>query len=244
MTGGMTDDSRVLEVPVSAALPTLTAPGRPGVRTLPGVYAPQHDTLLLLRALARETVLPGSDVIDLGTGSGLLAVAAARRGAHVTAVDVGRRAVLTARLNARLARQRVTVHRGDLADPVPGRTYDLVLSNPPYVPSPLGPPPRRGNARAWDAGHDGRAVVDRICDAAPYLLRRAGVLLMVHSELTGTEETLRRLSRGGLKAAVSDTADVPFGPVLLSRLSWLRGRGLLGEHTDKEKLVVIRAEQS
>ncbi|MEU6943529.1 methyltransferase, partial [Streptomyces rubiginosohelvolus] len=47
-----------------------------------------------------------------------------------------------------------------------------------------------------------------------------------------------------LKAAVSDTADVPFGPVLLSRLSWLRGRGLLGEHTDKEKLVVIRAEQS
>lgn len=80
MTGGMTDDSRVLEVPVSAALPTLTAPGRPGVRTLPGVYAPQHDTLLLLRALARETVLPGSDVIDLGTGSGLLAVAAARRG--------------------------------------------------------------------------------------------------------------------------------------------------------------------
>ncbi|MFE7483663.1 HemK2/MTQ2 family protein methyltransferase [Streptomyces sp. NPDC057552] len=228
---------------MSAAVPTLTTPRGPGVRTLPGVYAPQHDTHLLLRALARETVRPGSDVIDLGTGSGLLAVAAARRGARVTAVDVARRAVLTARVNALLARQRVTVHRGDLTDPVPGRTYDLVLSNPPYVPSPLGPPPRRGNSRAWDAGHDGRAVVDRICDAAPYLLRRGGALLMVHSDLTGTEATLRRLSRGGLWAEVSDTASVPFGPVLLSRLSWLRGRGLLDDRTDEEKLVVIRAEQ-
>ncbi|MEV4876257.1 HemK2/MTQ2 family protein methyltransferase [Streptomyces cyaneofuscatus] len=234
---------RVQEVPVSAAVSTPTASRRLGVRTLPGVYAPQYDTHLLLRALARETVRPGSEVIDLGTGSGLLAVAAARRGAHVTAVDVGRRAVLTARLNARLSRQRVTVHRGDLADPVPGRTYDLVLSNPPYVPSPLGPPPRRGNARAWDAGHDGRAVVDRICDAAPYLLRRGGVLLMVHSDLTGTETTLRHLARGGLKAEVRDTASVPFGPVLLSRLPWLRGRGLLDDHADEEKLVVIRAEQ-
>ncbi|MFD5986517.1 HemK2/MTQ2 family protein methyltransferase [Streptomyces cyaneofuscatus] len=228
---------------MTAVVNTSATSRRQGVRTLPGVYAPQHDTHLLLRALARETVRPGSEVIDLGTGSGLLAVAAARRGAHVTAVDVGRRAVLTARLNARLAGQRVTVHRGDLADPVPGRMYDLVLSNPPYVPSPLGPPPRRGNARAWDAGHDGRAVVDRICDAAPYLLHRGGVLLMVHSDLTGTEATLRHLSRGGLKAEVSDTASVPFGPVLRSRLPWLRGRGLLDEHTDEEKLVVIRAEQ-
>ncbi|MFB8105813.1 HemK2/MTQ2 family protein methyltransferase [Streptomyces sp. NPDC056007] len=228
---------------MTAAVPTSAAPRRQGVRTLPGVYAPQHDTHLLLRALARETVRPGSHVIDLGTGSGLLAVAAARRGAHVTAVDLGRRAVITARLNALLARQRVTVHRGDLAGPVPGRSYDLVLSNPPYVPSPLGPPPRRGSARAWDAGHDGRAVVDRICDAAPHLLRRGGVLLMVHSALTGTEATLRHLSRGGLKAEVSDTASVPFGPVLLSRLPWLRGRGLLDAHTDEEKLVVIRAEQ-
>lgn len=244
--GGTTYDPRarrVQEAPVTAAVPTTTASRRLGVRTLPGVYAPQHDTHLLLRALARETVRPGSEVIDLGTGSGLLAVAAARRGAHVTAVDVGRRAVLTARLNALLARQRVTVHRGDLADPVPGQTYDLVLSNPPYVPSPLGPPPRRGSARAWDAGHDGRAVVDRICDAAPYLLRRGGVLLMVHSDLTNTEATLRRLTRGGLRAEVSDAASVPFGPVLLSRLPWLRGRGLLGEHADEENLVVIRAEQ-
>lgn len=85
--------------------------------------------------------------------------------------------------------------------------------------------------------------MDRICDAAPYLLRRGGVLLMVHSDLTNTEATLRRLTRGGLRAEVSDAASVPFGPVLLSRLPWLRGRGLLGEHADEENLVVIRAEQ-
>ncbi|RPK54174.1 Release factor glutamine methyltransferase [Streptomyces sp. ADI96-02] len=228
---------------MSAALPALTAPTGRRVRVLPGVYAPQHDTHLLLRALAREAIRPGADVIDLGTGSGLLAVAAARRGANVTAVDVARRAVLTARLNALIARRRVAVHRGDLAAPVPGRTYDLVISNPPYVPSPHGPPPRRGSARAWDAGPDGRAVVDRICEAAPSLLRAGGVLLMVHSGLCGTEKTLRRLAEHGLSATVSDVAHVPFGPVVLSRMSWLHGRDLLDRRADREELVVVRAEQ-
>ncbi|MFG2794239.1 50S ribosomal protein L11 methyltransferase, partial [Streptomyces sp. NPDC048419] len=77
--------------------------------TLPGVYAPQWDTGLLARALHREGVGSRTEVLDLGTGSGALAVQAARLGAQVTAVDISRRAVLTARLNALLAGQRVRV---------------------------------------------------------------------------------------------------------------------------------------
>lgn len=232
-----------MPTPVPTPTPAPAARARPGprIRVLPGVYAPQHDTHLLLHTLSREMIRPGDEVLDLGTGSGLLAVEAARRGARVTAVDVARRAVLATRLNALLARQHVSVHRGDLAAPVPGRRYDLVISNPPYVPSPHGPPPRHGSARAWDAGHDGRAVVDRICDAAPALLRPGGVLLLVHSGLCGPQRTVHRLARRGLRAEVTDTARVPLGPVLLSRLSWLRRRDLLDEHADDEELVVIRA---
>ncbi|MFF3448391.1 HemK2/MTQ2 family protein methyltransferase [Streptomyces sp. NPDC002667] len=209
----------------------------------PGVYHPQHDTRLLARALNRESMNSATRVLELGTGSGALALEAARRGARVTAVDISRRAVLTARFNAMIARRRVKVRQGDLTGAVAGQSYDLVISNPPYVPSPEARPPRKGAARAWEAGHDGRVLVDRICDAAPAVLRPAGVLLVVHSGLCGVDATLDRLAGAGMAATVTDRAMVPFGPVLRSRLPWLRRTGLLGDELEEE-LVVIRAEHA
>lgn len=208
----------------------------------PGVYAPQQDTDLLTRALCREDIGTGTEVLDLGTGSGALAVQAARLDARVTAVDIDRRAVLTTRLNALLCGRRITVRRGDLLSAVPGRSYDYVVSNPPYVPSPSARLPRRGPARAWDAGPDGRVFVDRICDAAPGALRPGGVLLIVHSALCGTRPTLDRLGSAGLDAAVTDRASIPLGPVLRARRPWLRRRGLLTDE-NREELVVIRARR-
>lgn len=217
-----------------------TRPAR--LMTLPGVYAPQYDTRLLMTALDREDLGAGADVLDLGTGSGALALHAARRGARVTAVDIAWRAVVTARLNALLSRRRITVQRSDLLSALPGRSYDLVICNPPYVPSPVGRLPARGAARAWDAGRDGRAILDRVCEAAPAALRPGGRLLMVHSGLCDSDVTLQRLSDAGLRARVSDRALVPLGPVLRSRLRWLRDTGLMDRGETTEELVVIRAE--
>lgn len=219
---------------------TVAAPApAPLVLTLPGVYAPQHDTALLLRSLAREHIDEGIDVLDLGTGSGALAIAAARRGARVTAVDVSLRAVATAWLNARLNRQTVTVRRADLATASPPGAYDLVVSNPPYVPSPA--LPRRGTSRAWDAGPAGRAIVDRVCDAAARTLRPGGVLLLVHSGLCGTAETLGRLEHLKMSAEVTAREHIPFEPVLRRREQWLRRQGLLHDYENSEELVVFRA---
>ncbi|MGW2211576.1 HemK2/MTQ2 family protein methyltransferase [Streptomyces sp. NPDC001781] len=210
--------------------------------TPPGVYTPQHDTGLIARVMEKEHLDAGSFVLDLCTGSGALAVRAAARGARVTAVDISRRALATAWCNALLAGRSITVRRGDLVSAVPGRRYDLVVSNPPYVPAPALSPPSRGSARAWDAGPDGRVFVDRICDTTAGVLKRGGVLLLVHSALCGTAPTLDRLTDTGLDAAVVDRATVPFGPVLRARRAWLHSRGMLGDrHEDKEELVVVRA---
>ncbi|MFI7385537.1 HemK2/MTQ2 family protein methyltransferase [Streptomyces sp. NPDC049813] len=225
-----------------ARQPQQPSRGRPRLLAPRGVYAPQYDTDLLLRALGEEEVGEQTDVLDLGTGTGALAVAAARLGARVTAVDLSWRAVWTARLNARLNRTAVTVRHGDLCATVTPGSFDLIVSNPPYVPAPSPLLPRTGLARAWDGGLDGRAVVDRVCDAAPRALRPGGVLLMVHSALCDASASLRRLTGLGMDAAVIDTSHVPFGPVLRERHGWLREQGLMAADATLEELVVIRAE--
>ncbi|MFI8946284.1 HemK2/MTQ2 family protein methyltransferase [Streptomyces sp. NPDC053750] len=209
---------------------------------LPGVYAPQEDTALLAGALSDESLPPGSAVLDVGTGTGALALAAARRGARVTAVDVSWRAVCAARLNAARTGLPIRVRRGNLFTPVRGESFDLVLANPPYVPAPVGGRRPRGAARAWDAGQDGRLVLDRICREVPGLLRPGGVLLLVQSALSDPGSTVGLLRGAGLKAAVIRRQRIAFGPVVRGRERWLRQRGLLSLAENEEELVVVRAE--
>ncbi|MFK0157754.1 HemK2/MTQ2 family protein methyltransferase [Streptomyces sp. NPDC090499] len=214
--------------------------------TPPGVYRPQTDTGLLGRALRRERISSCTEVLDLGTGSGALAVQAACLGARVTAVDISWRALAATWLNALLNGRMVCVRHGDLGCAVAGRRFDLVVTNPPYVPAPPADSPPRGPARAWDGGADGRLLIDRICATAPEVLRPDGRLLMVHSHLSGVQESLTRLREAGMRAEIVDRTRLPFGRVLRSRLGWLRERGLVADRGDQatEELVVIRAEHT
>ncbi len=207
----------------------------------PGVYRPQDDTDLLSEALTAVTLPPGARALDVGTGTGALAVAAARAGAaEVTALDVSRRALVAAWLNARVRRLPVRVCRADVSSAPPPGPFDLVLANPPYVPWPGG---WRTSPR-WDAGRDGRAVIDPLCAAVPGLLSERGCLLLVQSSLSGVEETLAALGEGGLKASIVARRPVPFGPVLRGRARYLERRGLIGEGQREEELVVIRADRT
>ncbi|MFZ3474851.1 HemK2/MTQ2 family protein methyltransferase [Streptomyces sp. 4.24] len=212
-----------------------------GLIALPGVYGPRADTRFLARALADESLGPRTDALEIGTGTGALALRMAGSGARVTAVDVSWAAVATARLNARRRRLPLCVLHGDFEARTAGRRFDLVVTNPPYVPAPRARLPSRGPERAWDAGLDGRGVIDRICASAPDLLRPGGVLLMVHSGMCGAQETLDRLGGAGLAAEVTARTSVPWGPVLRSRRAWLERQGLAAAAAEWEELVIIRA---
>ncbi|MGW5112850.1 HemK2/MTQ2 family protein methyltransferase [Nocardia sp. NPDC004123] len=210
----------------------------------PGVYRPQADTHLLIAAMTDAGIPPHGRILDVGTGTGILAIEAARiRAASVTAVDISRSALASAWMNSRLRGLEVELIHGDFGSVLCGRRFDVVVSNPPYVPC-LGSGRPRGAARSWDAGADGRAAIDSLCRLAPELLSTTGMLLMVHSALCGVDSTLNRLRDAGLKAATVSRASVPFGPVLRQRAGWLVGRGLLRPGQSHEDLVVIRADRT
>jgi len=209
----------------------------------PSVYRPQGDTWLLADALRRETFTPETRVLDLCTGSGALAVAAARHGAgRVTAVDISLRAVVATWINTRFRGLDVTVVHGNLLEPMAGQRFDVILSNPPYVPAAGDDLPVAGAARSWDAGTDGRAILDRICAEAPSHLAPGGVLLLVFSSVCGEEQTVRQLEDAGLDAAVIARCVEPFGPVMTARTRLLEERGLIAPGQRFEHLVVVRAQ--
>lgn len=208
---------------------------------IPGVFKPHSDSLLLAGQLRDEPRLPGASVLDLCTGSGLLAIEAARRGAReVTAVDVSRRAVRAASMNARLNGVSIRALRGDLFAPLGGRRFDVIVSNPPYLPSERADLPR-GAARAWEGGLDGRALLDRICSEVGGHLTPDGVLLLLQSSLSAEDATTEALQRRGFELSVARRQRGPLGRRGRTRAPMLRERGLLAAD-DTEEIVILRAQ--
>jgi release factor glutamine methyltransferase len=211
---------------------------------LPGVFPPHSDSWLLAGQMLTEGVPRDGSILDLCTGSGLLALLAAREyRAEVVAVDISHRAILTTRMNARLNGAKVKTVRGNLFAPLGTRRFDLIVSNPPYLPTTNAAPGSHSQSRAWEAGSSGREYLDRICMEAPGHLHRDGVLILVHSSVCGERMTLSALGAAGLEPAVVQRKRGPLGPRLSARAGWLRSRGLVGED-GTEEMIVIRATRS
>jgi release factor glutamine methyltransferase len=201
-----------------------------------GVYAPRSDTALLAAQLVRRP-LAGATVLDLCTGTGALAIVAARAGATVTAVDRCDAALDAARRNAERAGVSLELLHGDVFRPVAGRRFDLICGNPPYLPAPADASP------LWDAGADGRAVIERICRGAARHLEPGGSLLIVLSDLTGVEQTIAGMARHGVTAYPTAVHVGPLGPVARGREAHLRARGVWPVD-GLERLVVVAGTRS
>jgi release factor glutamine methyltransferase len=213
--------------------------------TLPGVFKPISDSRFLADVLREQTLPPRADALDLCTGSGILALTAAQRGARsVCAVDVSRRAVATVKLNARLNGLKVKAVRGNLYEPLNGHRFDAITTNPPYVPAETDDLPTSGPERAWDAGKDGRLVLDRIIAGASDHLRPGGFILITHSSILGTERTIADLREQGLEAECVAKRRGPLGPLMSARVQQLEAAGMLAPGQRHEDVVIIRGRKA
>lgn len=157
------------------------------------VYSPEADTVVLLDA-ARAEVNPGDRVLEMGTGSGLIAAEIAKI-TRIIATDINPHAVISARDAG------VEVVRTDLFAGLRG-PFDLVLFNPPYLPTQ--PEERMDDwlEYALDGGESGRAVIARFAAEAGRVLAPGGRILLLISSLTGLSEVSDEFTRHGYTVEV------------------------------------------
>jgi release factor glutamine methyltransferase len=155
----------------------------------PDVLIPRPETEILVEAalrLARGLGLKALNILDMGTGSGCIAVSLAKNleGAQITAVDISMRALKTAAKNAQLNKAEVNFIQSDLFSnkALKVKSYDLIVSNPPYIVSKdigyLQPELRYEPVAALDGGIDGLEFYREMIKKAPVYLKDGGMLLM------------------------------------------------------------------
>ncbi len=183
---------------------------RRGVET--DVYQPAEDSRLLADAAVRE-IDADALVLEVGSGSGYVAERVAEEaGARVVGVDVNPYA-------ARQTRDRgVEAVRGDLVEPFRDAVFDVVLSNPPYLPTD--PDEERDDwvEVALSGGETGRAVIDPLLDSVGRVLAPGGTVFLLVSSLSGVDEVVERAAENGFSAVALSDDSFPFETLTVLKL--------------------------
>jgi HemK-related putative methylase len=165
---------------------------------MPSVFNPKlpRTGALLAAQLDASTVSADTAVLDMGTGSGVCAIFAARHARRVVAVDINPAAVRCAAINAQInqVEHRIEVRQGDLFGPVAGERFDLVLFNPPFLRGV----PRDHRDRAWRSTD----VPERFAAGLPGHLNSGGSALVVLSTFGGSRSFVEAFQRHRLGVSV------------------------------------------
>jgi HemK-related putative methylase len=164
----------------------------------PSVFNPKvpRTGAFLAAQLDERQVRADGEVLDLGTGSGVCAIFAARHARRVVAVDINPAAVRCAGINARLnhLEHRIAVRHGDLFEPVAGERFDLVAFNPPFLRGL----PRSDRDRAWRSTD----VAERFAAGLRDHLKPGGAALVVLSTFGNGQAFLDQLRQRGFAISV------------------------------------------
>lgn len=152
------------------------------------VYLPEEDSYLIRDALEDRIKIRQKTadrrpitVLDMGTGSGILAIAAARLGCEVTAADLNPDAIAYARKASKKDNLEIDHISSDLFQNI-DKTYDIIVFNPPYVPTEPGEK-RDPQSIAWQGGKDGKEVISRFLSNAKEHLNEGGEIILIVSSV-------------------------------------------------------------
>lgn len=155
------------------------------IDVLPEVYNPSDDTYLLIDVV---NVSPGQRLLEIGSGTGILAIHAARQGADVTASDINPHAVECTRQNALKNSASLEVLRGDLFEGIT-QEFDVIAFNPPYLPGKAAS--TSWIEKAWSGGEEGGEIAVRFLAEAWKHLASGGSIYLILSSIGGLTSVLK-----------------------------------------------------
>lgn len=147
-----------------------------------GVYCPAEDSLLLAEYLENQD-LQGKKVLEIGTGSGFIAILAAKKGAVVDACDVNPNVIECSKTNAENNNVKINIFLSDLFENVKG-LYDIIIFNPPYLPEDEDDD-IAGRDKRYSGGKEGKEIIEKFLESAHEYLKTGGCILLITSSLTG-----------------------------------------------------------
>jgi release factor glutamine methyltransferase len=177
------------------------------------VYEPAEDTFLLAENLY---VTSGEHFLDMGTGCGIIAILAAKKGAKVVATDINPYALKCARNNAKLNRVKIEFRLGNLFEPIePTEKFHIIAFNTPYLPSEKSLNKRDPIERAWNGGLDGREIIDAFIFQVSNFIEKKGKVLLIQSSLSDIHRTILTFVEKGMQARIKAKLDVFFETIVL-----------------------------
>lgn len=150
------------------------------LRVLPTVFHPKYfGSSLILSRYVQSQDLHNKRFLDMGTGSGIVGISAARSGACVTAVDINPAAVKCAALNAAASGFAMDCHESDLFTALPDERFDVIAWNPPFFPKPAS---NRADA-AFYAGNEYSSIKRFVRQLREHLQPEGKVLLVLSMDV-------------------------------------------------------------
>ena len=183
------------------------------INTDDNVYIPAEDSYLLADNLE---IKKGQSVLEIGTGSGIVAMYASRLTDNITVTDINFDACELARKNFEdNGIENIEILFGNLFEPVENRKFDVILFNTPYLPTEDDEVLDDTINYAFDGGLNGRKVIDLFLNEVGDHLNDGGIVQMIQSSLSGNEETLEKLDHLGFIAEIAASEHFFFEDITL-----------------------------